>query len=101
MQYKCELKLMFSGGALVLTDENCMLYRHVFTPDVDHLYFEHDGQGYYIFSRRDLYNEWERKFGLTLTRAYAKDGDVDAYTDHCGESLDDELRRFEEGNEGS
>ena len=95
-KFKCKMELVFRGGALVLTDENCMLYRHIFDPEVDHLYFEHEDQGYYIFSRRDFYAEWERKCGLTLTRAYAKPGDLDAYANHCVEvaDLDDELKHF-------
>jgi hypothetical protein len=91
------LALSFLGRQIILTDDNCTLYRFRSQHEIDHLYFtveeDEDGetQGYFIFEREDLCGMWERNYGHVDTRIAPTQADIDAYAHWQAESIDDEL----------
>jgi len=96
-----ELRLSFLGRHIILTDDNCTLYRFRSQHEVDHLYFtveedaDGEAQGYFVFEREDLCGAWERHYGHIDTRYAPTPADIEAYAHWKAENIDEELERFD------
>lgn len=86
-----QVMVSINGEDIVLTNENCQLFRFRRDPMVDHAYYEDEHRNFYMFDSPHLFAMLEECGVVMVVADTPSPRDQDAFARYAASRLDEEL----------